>query len=98
MVTYQGFFKKCSLGGKSAFVGRENVKNIQKTNKICYCLGGGGRGGISPLTTMKKKNTVTYTSITAQFNKYIFSFYVLMITTRPLFFCTVNSFQPIIIL
>ena len=27
-------------GGKIAFVGRENVKNIQKTNKPCYCLGG----------------------------------------------------------
>ena len=36
------FFLRCSFGGKIAFVGRENVKNIQKTNKICYCLGGGG--------------------------------------------------------
>ena len=39
-------------GGEIAFVGRENVKNIQKTNKICYCLGGGGiqnlGGEISP--------------------------------------------------
>ena len=25
-------------------MGRENVKNIQKTNQICYCLGGGGWG------------------------------------------------------
>ena len=22
-------------------MGRENVKNIRKTNKLCYCLGGG---------------------------------------------------------
>ena len=29
------------LGEEIAFVGRENVKNILKTNKICYCLGGG---------------------------------------------------------
>ena len=28
-------------GGEIAFVGRENdVKNILKTNEICYCLGG----------------------------------------------------------
>ena len=41
-------------GGGIAFVGRENVK---KTDKICYCLGGGGNlntwvggggGGIFP--------------------------------------------------
>ena len=37
-------------GGGIAFVGRENVKNIQKRNEIRYCLGGkfktlGGGGG-----------------------------------------------------
>ena len=43
MQTYRQdlFFYKCSLGGKIAFVGSENVKNIQKNN----CLGGGGGGG-----------------------------------------------------
>ena len=40
-------------GGGIAFVGRENVKNIQKRNEIRYCLGGkfktlGGGGGNSP--------------------------------------------------
>jgi len=34
------FSRDVVLGGKIAFVGRENVKNIQKTNEICYCLGG----------------------------------------------------------
>ena len=33
-------------------MGRENVKNIQLSTLICYCLGGGGdlklRGDISP--------------------------------------------------
>ena len=44
-------------GGGIAFVGRENVTNIQKTNEICYCMGGGNsklRGGISPLRALKK--------------------------------------------
>ena len=41
-------------------MGRENVKNIQKTNKICCCFGGEnlkllGGGGISPLKALKKK-------------------------------------------
>ena len=27
-------------GGGIALSGEENVKNIQKTNKLCYCLGG----------------------------------------------------------
>ena len=36
------FSRDVVLGGKIAFVGGENVKNILKTNKICYCLGGGG--------------------------------------------------------
>ena len=27
-------------GGEIAFVWTENVRNMQKTNKICYCLGG----------------------------------------------------------
>ena len=38
-------------GGEIAFVRRENVKNIQKTNEIRYCLGGGNsklRGGNFP--------------------------------------------------
>ena len=35
------FSRDVVLGGEIAFVGRENVKNIQKkTNEICYCLGG----------------------------------------------------------
>ena len=40
--TQAGFFSRDVLwGGGIAFVGRENVKNIQKkTNEICYCLGG----------------------------------------------------------
>ena len=48
------FSRDVVLGGKIAFVGGENVKNILKTNKICYCLGGGGgklktfRGGEIP--------------------------------------------------
>ena len=49
-----GFFSRNVVWGwEIAFVGRENVKNIQKTNKICYfvcvcvcvCVGGGGGGG-----------------------------------------------------
>ena len=32
-------------------MGRENVKNIQKTNEICYCLG----GKFTPLKALKKK-------------------------------------------
>ena len=27
-------------GGGIALSGEKNVKNIQKTNKLCYCLGG----------------------------------------------------------
>ena len=31
------------------------MKNIQKTNEICYCLGGGGGGGeFPPLKALKK--------------------------------------------
>ena len=45
------FSRDVVLGG-IAFVGRENVKNILKTNEICYCLGGGEiqnyRGEIPP--------------------------------------------------
>ena len=33
------FSRDVVLGG-IAFVGRENVKNIQKQTKFCYCLGG----------------------------------------------------------
>ena len=47
-----------------AFVGREiNVKNIQKTNKLCYCLRGKFktlRGEISPPKGPEKKNTVLF--------------------------------------
>jgi len=32
-------------------VGRENVKNIKKTNKLCYCLG----GKFPPLKALKNK-------------------------------------------
>ena len=56
-------------GGGIAFVGRQNVKNILKSNEICYCLGGkfktwggggggGGGGGISP-PKGPEKNTVS---------------------------------------
>ena len=50
-------------GGGIVFVGRENVKNIQKTNKLCYYLGGNLklRGEISPLKALKK-NTACLTS------------------------------------
>ena len=34
------FSRNIVLGGKIAFVGRENVKNVKKQNKICCCLGG----------------------------------------------------------
>ena len=34
------FSRDVVFGGEIAFVGRENVKNIQKTNEIRYCLGG----------------------------------------------------------
>ena len=37
------FSRDVVLGGEIAFVGRENVKNILKTNKICYCLGGNSK-------------------------------------------------------
>ena len=37
-------------------MGRENAKNIQKTNKICYCFGGGGK--FSPLKALKKTLSV----------------------------------------
>ena len=40
LVSAAGFFLEMQ---EIAFVGRENVKNIQKT--IFYCLGGGGGGG-----------------------------------------------------
>ena len=55
------FSRNCSLGGWITFVGREDVNNIQKTNKICYYLGGkfktwggGELGGIFPLKALKK--------------------------------------------
>ena len=51
----QGFSRDVVLGGGGggiAFVGRENVKNIQKTNEICYCLG----GKFPPLKALKKKH------------------------------------------
>ena len=42
------FSRDVVLGGKLLLWGEKNVKNIQKTNEICYCLGGGG-GGIQNL-------------------------------------------------
>ena len=40
LVTSAGFFSRdVVFWGGIAFVGRENVKNIQKTNEIRYCLG-----------------------------------------------------------
>ena len=47
--------------GEIAFVGRENAKNIQKTNEIRYCLGGGIQnlaGEISPPKGPEKKHSV----------------------------------------
>ena len=43
-------------GGEIAFVGRENVKNILKSNEICYCLGGKFKtwGKFPPLKALKK--------------------------------------------
>ena len=43
------FSRDVVLGGKMLLWGEKNVKNIQKTNEICYCLGGGGGGGNSKL-------------------------------------------------
>ena len=34
------FSRDVVLGGKLLLWGEKNVKNIQKTNEICYCLGG----------------------------------------------------------
>ena len=34
------FSRDVVLGGKLFLWGEKNVKNIQKTNEICYCLGG----------------------------------------------------------
>ena len=46
----------CSFGGEIAFVGRENVKNIQKNkNKSHYCLGEGGGGDFPPPKALKRK-------------------------------------------
>ena len=42
-------------------MGKENVKNIQKTNKICYCLGGKFKtlgGEISPPKGPEKNTDV----------------------------------------
>ena len=38
----QGFFSRDVVwgGGELLLWGEKNVKNIQKTNEICYCLGG----------------------------------------------------------
>ena len=36
-------FSRVVLGGKLLLWGEKNLKNIQKTNEICYYLGGGGR-------------------------------------------------------
>ena len=43
------------------------MKNIEKTNKICYCLGGilklkGGGGGFPPLKALKKNTDFIVTN------------------------------------
>ena len=45
---YSGFFffsRNVVYRGEIAFVGRENMKNIQKTNFVIVWGGGGGGGG-----------------------------------------------------
>jgi len=70
--TLQGFFLECSVGwwwwGGITFVGRENVKNIQKANKNCYCLGrtlklSGMGGGNIPPAPHKGPETITGTRL-----------------------------------
>ena len=45
------FSRNVVLGG-NCFCGKRKCENIKKTNKLCYCLGGGGE--FKPLKALKK--------------------------------------------